>query len=33
VRVDFEFPEAIPTDKSGKYRYQICEVSREEVVL
>jgi len=27
LRVDFEFPEAIPTSSSGKYRYTISEVA------
>lgn len=26
VRVDFEFPDEIPVERSGKHRYQICEV-------
>ena len=27
VTVQFEFPTEIPVEKSGKYRYQICEIS------
>lgn len=26
VRLDFEFPEDIPVERSGKHRYQICEI-------
>jgi phenylacetate-CoA ligase len=27
VRLDFEFPDDIPVERSGKHRYQICEVA------
>jgi phenylacetate-CoA ligase len=26
VKLDFEFPDEIPVERSGKHRYQICEV-------
>jgi len=28
VRLDFEFPDEIPVEHSGKHRYQICEVDQ-----
>jgi phenylacetate-CoA ligase len=27
VTLDFEFPDDIPVERSGKHRYQICEVA------
>jgi phenylacetate-CoA ligase len=29
VKVEFEFPSEIPIEKSGKHRYQICEIDAE----
>lgn len=26
IKVDFEFPDEIPVERSGKYRYMICEI-------
>jgi phenylacetate-CoA ligase len=26
VQLDFEFPDEIPVERSGKHRYQICEI-------
>ena len=28
VKLDFEFPDEIPVERSGKHRYQICEVDQ-----
>lgn len=31
VKLDFEFPEDIPAERSGKHRYQICEIDQPYV--
>jgi len=28
VKLDFEFPDEIPVERSGKHRYQICEIAQ-----
>lgn len=33
VEVRFEFPNEIPTEKSGKYRYQICEIDTSPLAI
>ena len=31
VKVDFEFPDDIPVVRSGKHRYQICEIDQYDL--
>ncbi len=29
VQLNFEFPDEIPVERSGKHRYQICEIDQQ----